>query len=162
MVTILLKSYQLNIESLSCQIFFSWYQQISAKLQPNFSRSTEYFLSLVWWAEYLQTYTARLHPGLHLSPGASTGDDKFFTLLFAILTTPKRCGRLGINEPRKMFRLTQGKCASHIRGEQPRPCLIGLRQNHDLGFGDSAQIPVFQGFGIDQDPIFGIVQMVHQ
>ena len=38
-------------------------QLISAKLQPNSSRSTEYVLSLVWWAEYFQTYTARLHPG---------------------------------------------------------------------------------------------------
>ena len=28
------------------------YQWISAKLKPNSSQSTEYFLSLVWWAEY--------------------------------------------------------------------------------------------------------------
>ena len=36
---------------------------ISAKRMPNSSQSTEYVLSLVWWAEYFQTYTARLHPG---------------------------------------------------------------------------------------------------
>ena len=30
-------------------------QLISAKLQPNSGRITEYFLSLVWWAEYFRT-----------------------------------------------------------------------------------------------------------
>ena len=32
----------------------------------------------------------------------------------------------------------------------------------DSGFEDSNQIPVFQGLGIDSDPIFGIVQMIRQ
>ena len=33
-----------------------------AKLQPNSSRLTNYFSSLVWWANYFYPTTAKLHP----------------------------------------------------------------------------------------------------
>ena len=36
-------------------------------------------------------------------------------------------------------------------------CALELSWNHDSGFGDSAQIPLFQGFVIDSNPIFMIL-----
>ena len=49
-----------------CKIYFAslgikaahW----AAKLQPNSSQLTNYFSSLVWWANYFNTTTAKLHP----------------------------------------------------------------------------------------------------
>lgn len=40
--------------------------------------------------------------------------------------------------------------------------VTSVETKSDSGFGDSNLIPVFQGLGIDSDPIFGIVQMIRQ